>query len=162
MTAESPTELNPEANSFMPLAAFDGTDFNSADVLAYIPSSESQCLSLERRPDGGVAVANTVNVLILDAPVVPAKNKAEAERFPLSDLNIVGIWRGVEYTNGTKQIPNVEGVITPENPYGHPPPNNDRQNNGAATTAQQQRRSNNGAATTAQQQRRSAQRHSSR
>ena len=76
VTAKSSKELHPKANSVMPLAAFDGTDFNSADVLTYTPNSESQSLSLERRPDGSVPVANTVTVLILDAPVVPAKNKA--------------------------------------------------------------------------------------
>ena len=130
--AESSKELNPDAQVFTPLADLDDLDFDSTGVLAYTPNSAPLSPSPERGPDGGAPVS-TVNFLLVDASAVPAKKSTEPELSePLlsPELNVpVRTWRGVQYhinSNGVEQKPNVEGVITPENPYGDPPPKKDR------------------------------------
>jgi len=117
-------EINPLADEYVALA-FDAPEFEHSEALAYAPNSNPASSSPERGPDGGalmVVPSDKVNLLVLDAsesnpePVMPAPKE------------VVRIWRGVEYAHGrVPSAPNVEGVITPENPYGAAPPKKDRE-----------------------------------
>ena len=128
------SQLNPDAEVFTPSADFDTVDFDSAeDVSAYIPNSAPQSSSPERGSDGGAPKANVstaVNILLVDVSAPPTKIQEKTEPLVSLDqeLNVPRTWRGVQYinSNGMPQTPNVEGVITPENPYGDPPPKKER------------------------------------
>ena len=150
---ESMKELDPNASEYVPLDFGNLYHLDSgsdpSDVIAYIPISRSS--SPERGPDGGVPVVVTapvpvvvtapvpvvvtvpmpfvtVNVLLVDAPAVPAETEAgTAPLSPPLPSDIVRLWRGVDYPNGLKPIQMIEGVVTSDNPYGDPPPQKDHQ-----------------------------------
>ena len=127
------SKLNPNAEVFTPLADLDTIDFDPTEVAVYVPNSEPQSSSPERGSDGGapkVNVSTAVNILLVDVSAPPQKTQEKLEP-PVSlnqELNVPRTCRGVQYinSNGMPQTPNVEGVITPENPYGDPPPKKER------------------------------------